>query len=57
MFFCMTKCSKKLTVAWQGRQECDGTRELWVAAGGNRGVLCGVKGVVTLRGCVCAIGI
>lgn len=55
MFFCMAKCRKKLTVVWQGRQECDGTTELWVAAGGNRGILCGVKVVDTLSGCVCAM--
>lgn len=30
-------------MVWQGRQECDGTRQFWVAAGGSRGVLCGVK--------------
>lgn len=55
MFFCMAKCRKKLTVVWQGRQECDRTGELWVAAGGNRGILCGVKVVDTLSGCVCAM--
>lgn len=36
---------------WQGRQECEGTRELWVAVDGNRGVLCGFKVVdITTKG-------
>lgn len=43
-------------VVWQGRPECDETRELWVAAGGNRQVLCGVKVVdTTTKGmCLCS---
>lgn len=31
----------------QGRQKCDGTMELWVAAGENKGIFCGGRVVDT----------